>query len=70
MIGIELAADCGEMVMAALEASLLLNVTAGRTLRLLPPLVMSELQAAQYGSTLAGVVDGWWQTRAELAGAA
>ncbi len=70
MIGIELAADCGEMVMAALEAGLLLNVTAGRTLRLLPPLVMSELQAAQYGSTLAGVVDGWWQTRAELAGAA
>jgi acetylornithine aminotransferase len=70
MIGIELAADCPEMVRAALDAGLLLNVTAGSTLRLLPPLVMSETQAAEYGATLAGVVDQWWQSRADLAGAA
>ncbi|MEE4277477.1 MAG: aspartate aminotransferase family protein [Halieaceae bacterium] len=70
MIGIELSADCPELVRAALDAGLLLNVTAGSTLRLLPPLVMSETQAAEFGSKLAGVVDRWWQARAGLAGAA
>ena len=70
MIGIELAADCGDLVKHALDAGLLINVTAGSTIRLLPPLVMSEIQAAQFGSELATVVDRWWQERAGLAGAA
>lgn len=45
MIGIELDRDCGELVRHALEAGLLINVTAGRTIRLLPPLVISDAQA-------------------------
>ncbi len=39
MIGIELDKPCGELVMQAAEAGLLINVTADRVIRLLPPLV-------------------------------
>jgi len=45
MIGIELERDCGALVRRALDAGLLINVTAGSTLRLLPPLVLSDDQA-------------------------
>ena len=45
MLGIELVRDCGELVERGLEAGLLLNVTAGNTLRLLPPLVIDEQEA-------------------------
>ncbi|MGD2055959.1 MAG: aspartate aminotransferase family protein [Gammaproteobacteria bacterium] len=44
MIGIELDRPCGDLVAAALERGLLINVTAGRVIRLLPPLVMSDRQ--------------------------
>jgi len=70
MIGIELAADCPELAARALAAGLTLNVTAGSTLRLLPPLVMTDEQATHFGQSLATVVDHWWQERAGLAGAA
>ena len=42
MIGIELSRDCAGLVDQALEQYLLINVTAGRTVRLLPPLIISE----------------------------
>ncbi len=42
MIGIEMDRPCGELVGMALERGLLLNVTAGNTIRLLPPLVLSD----------------------------
>jgi len=45
MIGIELTDDCGELVAAALEQNLLINVTAGNKIRLLPPLVINKEQA-------------------------
>ena len=45
MIGIELTHDCGELVTAATEEGLLINVTAGNTVRLLPPLVINKAQA-------------------------
>ncbi len=70
MIGMELAADCAALVPAALEAGLLINVTAGRTIRLLPPLVMSDEQANTLGAGLATVVSRWWADEARLAGAA
>lgn len=46
MIGIELEKDCGALVAQAMEKQLLINVTAGNTIRLLPPLVMDEAQAS------------------------
>jgi acetylornithine/N-succinyldiaminopimelate aminotransferase len=57
MLGIELSRDCGELVPAALEAGLLINVTAGNTIRLLPPLIISEDEARTLARTLAGLID-------------
>ena len=45
MIGIELQQDCGALVGAALQRGLLINVTAGNTIRLLPPLILSDDEA-------------------------
>jgi acetylornithine/N-succinyldiaminopimelate aminotransferase len=45
MIGIELDRPCGELVGNALNRGLLINVTAGRVVRLLPPLITTEHQA-------------------------
>lgn len=45
MIGIELDRPCSELVKRALETKLLINVTAEKVVRLLPPLVMTEAEA-------------------------
>lgn len=45
MIGIELAHPCGELVQQALDAGLLINVTADNVVRLLPPLNFTHEQA-------------------------
>ncbi|MCK5814134.1 MAG: acetylornithine transaminase [Cocleimonas sp.] len=45
MIGIELEHDCAELVAKASEQGLLINVTAGNTIRLLPPLIITKEQA-------------------------
>ncbi|MEN8107629.1 MAG: acetylornithine transaminase [Pseudomonadota bacterium] len=45
MIGIELERPCSVLVTQALERGLLINVTAERVVRLLPPLVTTEHQA-------------------------
>ena len=45
MIGIELDRPCGDLVKMALEDHLLINVTAEKVVRLLPPLIMNEAEA-------------------------
>ena len=45
MIGIELDQPCNELPGKALAQGLLINVTAERVVRLLPPLIMTEKQA-------------------------
>lgn len=45
MIGIELEQPCLSLVSQALEKGLLINVTAERVIRLLPPLILSDAQA-------------------------
>jgi acetylornithine aminotransferase len=45
MIGIELDRPCAGLVERALDRGLLINVTAERVIRLLPPLVMTAHQA-------------------------
>ena len=47
MIGIELDRPCGELVGKALAAGLLINVTADKVVRLLPPLIFSENEAKE-----------------------
>ncbi len=45
MIGIELEIPCADLVKQALQEGLLINVTAGNVIRLLPPYVMTNEQA-------------------------
>ena len=45
MIGIQLDRPCAELVKAGLDAGILINVTAGDVVRLLPPLIISDKQA-------------------------
>jgi acetylornithine/N-succinyldiaminopimelate aminotransferase len=47
MIGVELDRPCGDLVKRALVAGLLINVTAEKVVRLLPPLVMSDAEGAE-----------------------
>ena len=47
MIGIELNHPCGELVQQALDAGLLINVTAETVIRLLPPLIFTREHAQQ-----------------------
>ena len=56
MIGIELARPCGQVVAQALQAGLVLNVTADTVVRLLPPLILSREQAELAVATLAPIL--------------
>nr|MBL8454636.1 aspartate aminotransferase family protein [Zoogloeaceae bacterium] len=56
MIGIELDRPCGVLVGQALDAGVLINVTAERVIRLLPPLIFSGQDARKLVSMLAPLV--------------
>ena len=56
MIGIELEKDCPNLVEKALENKLLINVTSGKVIRLLPPLIMNEKEADQVVSILTSIL--------------
>lgn len=47
MIGVELSKPCAPIVARALDAGLLINVTADNVVRLLPPLIMTRSEARQ-----------------------
>jgi acetylornithine aminotransferase len=56
MIGIELDRPCGELVKMALAAKLLINVTADKVVRLLPPLVIKQDEAQELVKRLSDVI--------------
>ncbi len=56
MIAIELDRPCAELVKTALAAHLLINVTAESVIRLLPPLIMNETEAAQLVDSLSPII--------------
>lgn len=56
MLGIELDRPCGDIVKMALEAGLLVNVTADKVVRLLPPLVMTDAEGVELVSGLVPVI--------------
>ncbi len=58
MIAIELAQDCAGLVTQALERGLLINVTQGNVVRLLPPLTMSDAEADQIVDGVAALISG------------
>lgn len=59
MVGIELDQPCGELVSLALERGLLINVTADKVIRLLPPLVFTEEQARLLADELGKLIIGY-----------
>lgn len=56
MIGVELDKPCGDLVNMAREAKLLINVTADKVVRLLPPLVINEAESAELVQRLSAVI--------------
>jgi len=56
MIGVELDTPCASLVTQALDAGVLINVTAGRVVRLLPPLTFTDEQADQLVDTLTPLI--------------
>lgn len=56
MIGVQLDRPCGDLVKQALEAGLLINVTADSVVRLLPPLTFSDADAKELVHILSGLI--------------
>ena len=56
MIGIELDRACSELVAQARDRRLLINVTADKVVRLVPPLILNEAQADEMVDGVAGLI--------------
>jgi acetylornithine/N-succinyldiaminopimelate aminotransferase len=61
MIGIELDQPCGDLVKLALERGILINVTAERVIRLLPPLVLTDDQSRLLVNELSKLIIGYFK---------
>jgi acetylornithine aminotransferase len=64
MIGMELDRPCGELVKQAIAEGLLINVTAEKVVRLLPPLIMTQSEAQQLADTLCPLIENFLHTNA------
>ncbi len=67
MLGIELDRPCREIVTLAAERGLLVNVTAEKVIRLLPPLILSDEEADQIVRLLAETVHAFVAQTADTA---
>jgi acetylornithine aminotransferase len=56
MIGIELARPCGELLLKAAHAGLMISVTADKVVRLLPPLIINASEADQIVAILCPLI--------------
>ncbi|MEZ5670851.1 MAG: aminotransferase class III-fold pyridoxal phosphate-dependent enzyme [Thiotrichaceae bacterium] len=56
MIGIELSHPCRELMQQALNAGVVLNVTADKVVRLLPPFILTDAQADEIIATTSRVI--------------
>jgi acetylornithine aminotransferase len=63
MIGIEMDRPCADLVKIALEDRLLINVTAEKVVRLLPPLVINQAEANELVSRLAKLIKDFLQQK-------
>jgi acetylornithine/N-succinyldiaminopimelate aminotransferase len=64
MFGIELPSPCTELVQQALDKKVLINVTAGNVIRLLPPLIMTADEANLMVITVSELVIAFMATQA------
>jgi len=62
MIGIELDRPCGELVRMALAEKVLINVTAERVIRLLPPLILQKAEADTLIERLVPLIEHFLRT--------
>ncbi|CAA0123912.1 Acetylornithine aminotransferase [BD1-7 clade bacterium] len=58
MLGIELTEDCTQLVAEALNKGALINVTAGKVIRLLPPLIIQQEEADQLVDIVCDLIAG------------
>lgn len=56
MLAVELDRPCGELMQKALEQGLLINVTAEKVVRLLPPLIISDDQATEITQKVSALI--------------
>ena len=56
MIGVELDRPCGDLVRRGLEAGIVINVTADKVIRLLPPLIFGDAESRELVARLAPLV--------------
>jgi acetylornithine aminotransferase len=56
MVGVQLERPCGELVQRGLSQGIVINVTAERVIRLLPPLVAAEEHVDRIVDTVSGLV--------------
>ncbi|MDH0865989.1 aspartate aminotransferase family protein [Mitsuaria sp. GD03876] len=56
MLGIELDRPCGVLLTRAMDAGLLLSVTADKVIRLVPPLILTSAEAAEIAARLVPLV--------------
>jgi acetylornithine/N-succinyldiaminopimelate aminotransferase len=56
MLAIELNEDAPELIEAGLEAGILINVTQGNILRMLPPLTISDAEADEAVNTVVSLI--------------
>lgn len=59
MLGIALDRPCGDLVKDALHAGLLINVTADRVVRLLPPLILSDDEADEIVARVSDLIEAF-----------
>ena len=59
LVGIELDRECSEIVALARAEGLLINVTAANTVRLLPPLILSDAEAEELIDTLSALIENF-----------
>jgi acetylornithine aminotransferase len=64
LVGIELDRPCGDLVELARARNLLINVTSGNAVRLLPPLTLSDAECGQIASTMTGLIKDFAQQAA------
>ncbi|MCA1978550.1 MAG: acetylornithine transaminase [Thiobacillus sp.] len=64
MIGVELDRPCGELVGVARDAGVLINVTADRVIRLVPPLIYGEAEVTALVDAVASIVKNYLQQAA------
>jgi acetylornithine aminotransferase len=61
MLGIELDRPCSELVTRSLGRNLLINVTAEKVVRLLPPLIINDDEARQIVSIVTDLIRDFLQ---------